>query len=186
MMISFKKLFCIAALLMVAACASPSGRGDQVASTDTALAMPASLKSSIEVGQVTGGGSWLFDPDAVRDSEFKDALKKSLAAYGVLADDKPVYRIEADISTHMSLGGLSEDRTAEETVEYHVVRLADLRIFGTTIKTTYTVPQSNAASYATTSGLAWGNKKKAAFDKITADNLAQFMQKLSTWDVGAN
>ena len=184
MMTSFKKLIWISALLVLAACASE--RGAHVASTDGSIAMPSSLKASMTVGQITGGGSWLFDPDAVRDSEFQDALKKSLAAHGLLADDNAAYRIEADISTHLTLGGLNEDKTAEETVAYQVIRQADQKIFGTTIKTTYTLPDSTAGSYAATPALGRIDKKRAAFDKITADNLAQFMQQLSTWNLGAN
>src|SRR5262249_53287208 len=132
-----RKLICVAVLLL-AACSTHS---DQ-----TAPAAPTtSLKSSIAVGQITGGGSWLFDPDAVRDSEFKDALQKALAAQGYLAADNATYKIEADITTHLTFADGNEERTAEESVDYRVVRLTDLKIFGETIKTSYSVP-----GYATT------------------------------------
>ncbi len=116
------------------------------------------------VGYITGGGSYLFDPDAVRDSEFKNALKKALAAQGLLAEDNAAYKIDADISTHLSDGSATTDKMAEETVVYHVLRVADHKTFETTIKPTYDVPGTTTAAYAGSTASGWGHKKIEAYD----------------------
>lgn len=110
-------------------------------SEETLVGDRSELRQAIQVGAVSGGRE--DDPvmrGLVRNADFADALRQSLAAHAILAAGPPSFRLDAVlVELRRPMGGFSIEVTSR--VRYRLIRVATGEaIFDREIEAAYTQP----------------------------------------------
>lgn len=135
----------VALALALAGCALPAvpGRMTVRLSEQTLIRDRSELRQAIQVGTVSGGRE--DEPvlrSAIRNADFADALRQSLAAHAMLAPGQPVFRLDAALlELRQPIGGLSLKVTSR--IRYRLTRVATGQlVFEREIEAPFTQPFS--------------------------------------------
>lgn len=129
--------------LALAGCALPAlpGRMTTRLSEQTLIHDHSELRQAVQVGVISGGAE--DDPlgrSYIRNADFADAVRQSLAAHAMLGTAAPVFRLDAGIlDVERPIGGLSLEVTTR--VRYRLIRLSTGQVvFDRPIEASFTQP----------------------------------------------
>ncbi len=169
-------LLAIAALVLVAGCATPA-RVEQMATTgpeSSRIVVPEGLRANIAIRDVTGGKEtnplWTSN---VGSADFEKALEASLGASGMLAPNRVSgrYVLIAHIE-NMEIPYVGIDMTVTATVLYMLAeRASGKTVFTRTVSKAYTAKFADA--------ILGFERLKLANEGAMRVNIQQFLEELS-------
>ena len=119
-----KHLLAVIAALALASCASSAQIGGMVAVPSSQLDANSQLQSAVSLGNILGGqGTQGLRASEVSSLAFEEALRQSLAAQGILAQDEARFRLDAQLEgiVHPLFG---YNMTVTSTVNYTLTEIA--------------------------------------------------------------
>ncbi len=130
-------------VLLLAGCALPAMPGRMTArlSEQTLIQEHSELHQAVQVGVISGGAEDdSLGRSYIRNADFADALRQSLAAHAMLGTTAPAFRLDASIlDVQRPIGGLSLEVTTR--VRYRLNRLSTGQtVFDRPIEASFTQP----------------------------------------------
>jgi hypothetical protein len=141
------------------------------------------LANSMIVGEVSGGNSFLINPDGISDNEFKEALGKSLQARSLLTANGGNVRYRVDAVMDLTYHTAWNSTPVDGTITYTIYRLTDnQKVFEQKIQSGFAGEHQNIAlGVVLFGGSAVNNGHRYAYEKVATDNLASFIGTLNSW-----
>ena len=163
-------------LQVLAACSRPAETERMVVRPESSVsAVDPRLVGAIDLGEVSGGQETdpLWTPE-IGTAEFREALRQSLAAHGLLSDTPGTarYRLDARI-VEASQPLLSFDTTVETEIQYTLTDSETRQQpFVETVSSSSTVPMAD--------DLIGHERIKAANERAARASIRRFLQRLSS------